>query len=552
MLGGVVIFQLSFIASALASTGLRFTEEPAYAIFKRWNARRTGNLTFHFKTESKNGFLIYQDDKGQCQYIYLSMADGQLRLRLKMGNCELTQTLHVGHKLYDGRWHKVTVQRDSAVTRLTVDNLSNSTIYNGRVKNLIVKSDLIVGGIPWSTQLKLNDLSFPPIFYEGNHYGFNGCISRITYSVKRRRTREAPLKQTKGTTPGCLDPCSKTGKCKNGALCRYTFIEAHCDCKGTRFEGTNCSEETSSIWLNGSGYVVFRARQEADFDSNVNYLGFHLKTSYYHGVIFTLLSQDHYLLIEMVHGKLKVKLRLGQVPVVFSGRREVNDGEWHWVEFYRERDDFTLMIDHECNDTKKVSSRYFKPKMLYVAGGPRNVLMKSDSKQNYSGYLQEFYFGKKKIFDSIVPTITDRRFAKIGTVIDGSITFEGSGGSGCLLLGDDEDEECPKTEISTTTTVELTSTTTQPTTEQVPKPVPTGVPALKSLPQVVPFWVISAIVVVAAIAISVTLFFLYRWNSRYSGSFKPKSSSSSCMSSPKHGAFVINPRIHVTLHDDRM
>ena len=130
----------------------------------------------------------------------------------------------------------------------------------------------------------------------------------------------------------------------------------------------------------------------------------------------------------------------------------MNDGEWHWVEFYRERDDFTLMIDHECNDTKKVSSRYFKPKMLYVAGGPRNVLMKSDSKQNYSGYLQEFYFGKKKIFDSIVPTITDRRFAKIGTVIDGSITFEGSGGSGCLLLGDDEDEECPKTEISTTTT----------------------------------------------------------------------------------------------------
>ena len=166
-----MIFQLSFIASALASTGLRFTEEPAYAIFKRWNARRTGNLTFHFKTESKNGFLIYQDDKGQCQYIYLSMADGQLRLRLKMGNCEVTQTLHVGHKLYDGRWHKVTVQRDSAVTRLTVDNLSNSTIYNGRVKNLIVKSDLIVGGIPWSTQLKLNDLSFPPIFYEGNHYG---------------------------------------------------------------------------------------------------------------------------------------------------------------------------------------------------------------------------------------------------------------------------------------------------------------------------------------------------------------------------------------------
>ena len=65
---------------------------------------------------------------------------------------------------------------------------------------------------------------------------------------------------------------------------------------------------------------------------------------------------------------------------------------------------------------------------------------------------------------------------------------------------------------------ELTSTTMQPTTELVPESVPTGVAVQKSLPQVVPFWVISAIVVVAAIAISVTLFFLCRWNSRYSES----------------------------------
>ena len=37
-----------------------------------------------------------------------------------------------------------------------------------------------------------------------------------------------------------------------------------------------------------------------------------MKTSYDHGVIFTLLSHPNYLLIEMVHGKLKVKLYPGQ------------------------------------------------------------------------------------------------------------------------------------------------------------------------------------------------------------------------------------------------
>ena len=98
----------------------------------------------------------------------------------------------------------------------------------------------------------------------------------------------------------------------------------------------------------------------------------------------------------------------------------------------------------------------------------------------------------------------------------------------------------------------MTSTATQFTTELVPRPVPTGVQAQRSLPQVVPFWVISVLVGVAAIAILVTLFFLYRWNSRYSGSFKPESTSSSCGNSPKHGSYVVNPRIRVTVHDEKI
>lgn len=136
-------------------------------------------------------------------------------------------------------------------------------------------------------------------------------------------------------------------------------------------------------------------------------------------------------------------------PEVPPDEPKVNDGKWHWVEFYRRLDVLTFKTDHKIITKKKVSSMPFKPKIVYVAGGPRNVLKKSESKQNYTGYLQEFYFGKKKIFDSIVPTITDRRFAKIGTVIDGSITPEESSGSGCLLIGDDEDEECPTTDNST-------------------------------------------------------------------------------------------------------
>ena len=162
-----MIVQLSFVAGCLsARTGLWFSKDPtAYAVFKGWNAKTNGNLTFHFKTDNKNGFLVYEDDKGQCQYIYLSLADGRLRLGLKMGNCDETQALLVGHNLADGKWHKVTVQRNFKYTTITVDSWTSSTEYKGRGKQTLgVQSDLFVGGIPLTKPL--NDLSFPAIKYE--------------------------------------------------------------------------------------------------------------------------------------------------------------------------------------------------------------------------------------------------------------------------------------------------------------------------------------------------------------------------------------------------
>ena len=162
-----MFLQLSFIAGSLsARTGLRFSKDPtAFAVFKGWNAKTNGTLTFHFKTDNKNGFLVYEDDKGQCQYIYLSLVDGRLRLRLKMGHCDKTQTLLVGHNLADGKWHKVTVQRNYKSTTITVDAWTNSTEYKGKGRQTLgVQSDLFVGGMP--LYKPLNDLSFPAIKYE--------------------------------------------------------------------------------------------------------------------------------------------------------------------------------------------------------------------------------------------------------------------------------------------------------------------------------------------------------------------------------------------------
>ena len=168
MQGILVIILLYFTATTFASTGLRFStnDRTAFARFKGWNAKTNGTLQFHFKTHKENSFLIYEDDNGQCQYFYLSLLEERLSLRLKMGNCEKIQTLLVGHKLADGKWHEVIVQRNLSETSVTVDDLfTNSTYYRGIDDPFFgVKSDLYVGGISSYTQF--NDLSFPAIKYE--------------------------------------------------------------------------------------------------------------------------------------------------------------------------------------------------------------------------------------------------------------------------------------------------------------------------------------------------------------------------------------------------
>ena len=72
--------------------------------------------------------------------------------------------------------------------------------------------------------------------------------------------------------------------------------------------------ETSSIWLNGSGYIVFHViPAEENFYSNYSYVAFHLKTKNSGGIIFSLQSpyRNDYLLIEMTDGKIRVALDLG-------------------------------------------------------------------------------------------------------------------------------------------------------------------------------------------------------------------------------------------------
>ena len=74
---------------------------------------------------------------------------------------------------------------------------------------------------------------------------FEGCMKTPKYSVGVKKFRRARLLKTERTLPGCRNACKDeriAGKCYNGGKCVNKVVRRECDCEGTGYYGSNCSQ----------------------------------------------------------------------------------------------------------------------------------------------------------------------------------------------------------------------------------------------------------------------------------------------------------------------
>lgn len=73
---------------------------------------------------------------------------------------------------------------------------------------------------------------------------FEGCMKTPKFATGKKKLRRARLLKSERTIPGCRDACktpSFGGKCHNGGKCVNRIVRRECDCRGTGFNGPNCS-----------------------------------------------------------------------------------------------------------------------------------------------------------------------------------------------------------------------------------------------------------------------------------------------------------------------
>ena len=73
----------------------------SYAQFKKWDGGTDSSLSFEFRTESREGLLVYTDDPTTCDNLELKLVDGRLRLRMNTGAGDLANTEIIKRKILD-------------------------------------------------------------------------------------------------------------------------------------------------------------------------------------------------------------------------------------------------------------------------------------------------------------------------------------------------------------------------------------------------------------------------------------------------------------------
>ncbi|XP_067032719.1 neurexin-1-like [Acropora muricata] len=578
----VMVILLLMMASILpkknilveSGDGLRFTgrmgrkNSPtvSHAEYEPWNWRPDATLQFFFQTSSREkALLFYQGDTGQKdQFMDLFLIPGQARLRARIGKTMAeTEESMIEHDFADNRWHKVKIQTTEKEIIFSIDDIYHAKPNINFTKNdeQLAYDSLFVAGIPLKRQNWSNRDLFDEVFLiDARESLFQGCIGdiRLNRSPNGRLEKARQMRTPVDAEETCPGACH-TEKCANGGRCIDMIQQWECDCSGTGYEGETCSTESKVVRMKGEGgYISQQLGRGGSFLSTErNTMHFMFLTEAKDGVLFYMGKNKDHLLVELVNGSLRAQANFGGGPVIAQvGKNDLSDSCWHFVEIRRRKRRLTVIIDRGRNgrDSKNSSETYStlnlsnQSNVIYYGGGPREVLHFAQAKQlSFKGFLKQFQFEEFSVIDNALNekqgfSISDTDL--VWQVLPFNLLLINAEGQ-CNPLeasacspGEGDSDSCrtsSTTKKTKGTNFESTTRSTQSSATQTivtENPLKSGTQADSLVaakqrglptprPESVSAWVIVTIVMAAVAVVLLSIFLIYRWNHRYTGSFKP-------------------------------
>ncbi|XP_061766435.1 neurexin 1a isoform X19 [Nerophis ophidion] len=352
---GTVAFKCENVATLDPIT---FETPESFIILNKWNAKKTGSISFDFRTTEPNGLLLFSHGKPKQQpkdskspqtlkvdFFAIEMLDGHLYLLLDMGS-GTTKTKAVNKKVNDGEWYHVDFQRDGRSGTISINTLRTAYTAPGESEILDLDDNLYLGGLPENKM----GLVFPTEVWTALlNYGYVGCIRDLFIDGQSKDVRRlAEIQKAAGVKPSCSKEPPKqclSNPCQNNGICREGWNRYVCDCSGTGYLGRSCEREATILSYDGSKFMKVQLPVVMHTEAEDVSLRFRSQRAY--GILIATTSRDSAdtLRLELESGRVRLTVNLGKGPETIFAGQNLNDNEWHTVRVFRRGKSLKLTVD---------------------------------------------------------------------------------------------------------------------------------------------------------------------------------------------------------------
>ncbi|XP_038831646.1 neurexin-2-like isoform X1 [Salvelinus namaycush] len=363
-LNGDLVFRCEDVA---ALDPVTFESPESFIALPKWNTKKTGSISFDFRTTEPSGLLLFSHGRPQgpkeqkpgrdmkSDYFAMELLDGFLYLLMDMGSGSIKLKTS-NKKVNDGEWCHVDFQREGRKGSISVNSRSIPFNSNEGSEILDLDSDMFLGGLPETR----SDLVLPPEVWTALlNYGYVGCVRDLFIDGKSRDVRRlAEIQSSPGVSSFCTRElqkrCSST-PCGNGGLCKEGWNRYICDCTGTGYLGSNCEIEATVLSYDGSMYLKIIIPGTMHTEAEDVALRFMSQRAFGLLVATTSKESADTLRLELDGGRVKLTVNLDCIRIdcnlskgpetLFAGQK-LNDNEWHMVKVVRRGKNFQLSVDN--------------------------------------------------------------------------------------------------------------------------------------------------------------------------------------------------------------
>ncbi|XP_067845082.1 neurexin 1a isoform X9 [Heptranchias perlo] len=406
---GMVAFKCENVATLDPIT---FETPESFISLPKWNAKKTGSISFDFRTTEPNGLILFSHGKPRHQkdaknprivkvdFFAIEMLDGHLYLLLDMGSGAI-KTKATQRKVNDGDWYHVDFQRDGRSGTISINSKRSPYMAHGESEILDLDDDLYLGGLPENKAA----LIFPTEVWTALlNYGYVGCIRDLFIDGQSKDIRKmAETQNVAGVKPSCAKELPKqclSNPCRNNGICREGWNRYICDCSGTGFLGRSCEREATILSYDGSKFMKIQLPVVMHTEAEDVSLRFMSQRAY--GILMATTSRDSAdtLRLELDGGRVKLTVNLGKGPEMLYAGQNLNDNEWHTVRVMRRGKYLKLIVDDLQPIEDQMTGDHTRLEFHNIESGivtERRYM--SNVPSNFVGHLQSLMFNGMPYID---------------------------------------------------------------------------------------------------------------------------------------------------------